>query len=138
MHLVVWPVPDDPLCACLQMGTLGLRTGTSLFWGPTETGHQDNGPLPGVPLHLCSPLLWLFSPWAYSVPQDQGKLCLGIVFPKKFTPQCQGMTQRPESPGGPGEEAAEEGKERRHKGGGPLSCTLTAKASKSALPPSSL
>lgn len=72
----------------------------------------------GPGLHL-QPMF--FSPPSLSLlglfcSPDQGRLCLGIVFPEKFPLWCHRMTQSPESPGGRGPGGRRETRERTRKG----------------------
>lgn len=66
-----------------------------------QVSGQEESPVLGVLASsstLCSPSLPL-SPLGLFCSPDQGKLCLGIVFPKKFPLWCHWMTQSPESLG---------------------------------------
>lgn len=83
----------------LQVGKLRLSTGKALSLRPHTSQCQEERPDlgPSFQLHpvFSPPSL---SPLGLFCSPDQGKLCFGIVFPKKFLLPCHWMTQSPESP----------------------------------------
>lgn len=81
----------------MQMGT--FIPGTSLSRAPHK-GVAETPSLGASNSTLCSPSPPSLGPLGLFSSPDQGKLCLAIVFPKKFPLWGLWVTQSPESPGG--------------------------------------